>query len=182
MVSHSSQLTSQSLSAKKLISFTLESLTPRAALHQSLVMQLEELGLVYPGGLGDNEGKSKTVRFRKKRQKVDSPIVGMAATASAAQPGSFSLGPATSALSLGCSDGFGCGKGRIHPWERAPLFQHGVRCVREGRGSHRQFPEFPFIPSTGAGIFPAVSLLCSLEPVVSHRGNEPSPRGPCKPQ
>lgn len=146
-------------------------------------MQLEELGLVYPGGLGDNEGKSKTeLRFRKKRQKVDSPIVGMAATASAAQPGSFSLGPATSALSLGCSDGFGCGKGRIHPWERSPLFRHGVRCVREGRGSHRQFPEFPFIPSTGAGIFPAVSLLCSLEPVVSHRGNEPSPRGPCKPQ
>lgn len=45
-------------------------------------MQLEELGLVSPGGLGDNKGRGKTeFHFRKKRQKVVSPIMEMAATA-----------------------------------------------------------------------------------------------------
>lgn len=42
-------------------------------------MQLEELGLVFPGGLGDNEERGKIeFHFREKRQEVVSPVMEMA--------------------------------------------------------------------------------------------------------
>lgn len=55
-------------------------------------MQLDELGLVFSGGLGDYEGRDKTeFHFRKKRQKVFYPITGMAVTALLSSLAAFPL-------------------------------------------------------------------------------------------
>lgn len=100
-------------------------------------------------------------------KKEVSPVMEMAATASAF-PLDSNISP-----QLVLFDGFGCGKGRIHPWERpCCLFsiRGGVRCVREGRGA----PQVPISHHCQHWVgFSLFNTLCSVT-----EGDEPSPQGP----